>query len=88
MSDLVELVPAIKLDLYIVAPREREAKVLRELGRPTFRRIGLTDTCKFIAIEDLDVLVAKLHGLKGHVQSTIIDSIATASPEAEMVGLS
>jgi hypothetical protein len=87
LSDLVELVPALKLNLYIVAPNERKAKVLRELARPTFRRIGLGDTCKFVAVEDLHSLVKQLTSFKGHVQPSIIDTIAAASSESAMRGL-
>jgi hypothetical protein len=81
MSDLVELVPALKMELYIVAPRERQQKVLRELARPTFRRIGLSDICRFVAVDDLAALLKKLEGLKGFVQPEIIDTIAIALPE-------
>lgn len=65
MSDLVELVPALNIDLYIVAPQEREDKVLREMARPTFRRIGLPDICRFISVEDLQKLAQKVAGLGG-----------------------
>lgn len=81
MSDLVELVPAVKMQLYIVAPKIREAKVMRELQRPTFRRIGLNDFCRYISIEDLEVLADKLAELKGHVQPTIVDTIAQGPPD-------
>jgi hypothetical protein len=87
LSDLVELVPALKLNLYIVAPKKRKGKVLRELARPTFRRIGLGDTCKFVAVEDLLSLVKQLTSFKGHVQPSILDTIAAASSESEMSGL-
>jgi hypothetical protein len=88
LSDLVEVVPAIRLDLYIVAPREREAKVLRELARPTFRRVGLTDTCKFVAVEDLEALLERTTGMKGHIQPSIVESIATAAPDTELSAMS
>lgn len=81
MSDLVELVPAVKMQLYIVAPKVREAKVMRELQRPTFRRIGLNDFCRYVSIEDLETLAEKLADLKGHVQPTIVDTIAQGPPD-------
>ena len=81
MSDLVELVPALKMDLYVVAPSERQGKVLRELSRPTFRRIGLSDICRFVSIESLSVLLSRLQGLRGFVQPEIIETIAVALPE-------
>lgn len=87
MSDLVELVPALNLDLYIVAPREREDKVLREMARPTFRRIGLPDICRFIAIEDLQGLSGKVKGLGGHINHSIIQTISVALPDEQSAGL-
>jgi hypothetical protein len=69
------------MELYVVAPRERQEKVLRELARPTFRRIGLSDICRFVALEDLSALSDKLEGLKGFIHPEIIDTIAMALPE-------
>ena len=76
MSDLLSLVPAINIKLYIVAPRERQDKVGNELTRPTFREIGLNDKCKFIPLEELNGLLAKVEDFGGHIQPTIIDKIA------------
>lgn len=87
MSDLVELVPALNLDLYIVAPRDREDKVLREMSRPTFRRIGLPDICRFVAIEDLHTLAEQVKGLGGHINPSIIQKIAVALPDQQEIGL-
>lgn len=87
MSDLVELVPALNIDLYIVAPAEREDKVLREMARPTFRRIGLPDICRFIALEELQKLTQKVKGLGGHINPSIIQTIAVALPDQQEIGL-
>ena len=76
MSDLISVVPALNVKLYIVAPRERQDKVGSELARPTFRRIGLNDFCKFIPLEDLNDLLSKVEGFGGHIQPTIIEKIA------------
>jgi hypothetical protein len=81
MSDLLALVPAIKIDLFIIAPRARQAKVMDELNRPTFQRIGLSSFCRFVATEDLDDLLTKVMGLAGHIQPSIMDTIAVASLE-------
>jgi hypothetical protein len=78
MSDLLALVPAIKIQLFIVAPRVRQAKVMDELTRPTFDKIGLSDYCRFIATEDLDDLLKKVAALAGHIQPTILDTVAVA----------
>ncbi|MBA4496439.1 hypothetical protein ACFO25_16915 [Paenactinomyces guangxiensis] len=76
MSDLITVVPALKIKLYIVAPKERQGKVMKELRRPTFKKIGLSDYCKFIALEDLEDLLKRIKGLAPHVQPSVIDSIA------------
>lgn len=76
MSDLIALVPALKIKLFIVAPRERQDKVMKELRRPTFKKIGLNEYCKFIAIEELEVLLEKIKGLYGYVKPDVVDSIA------------
>lgn len=86
MSDLLESAPSININLYIVAPKEREGKVIEELTRPTFKRIGLNDYCKFISIEVLEDLVKKVHDLRGHVQPSIIDRYAVeAGIEGETI---
>lgn len=81
MSDLVEEVPALKMDLFIVAPKSREGKVMRELARPTFRRIGLADVCRVIAIEELEDLARRVSALKGHVHPSLILTIAQGLEE-------
>jgi hypothetical protein len=81
MADLLSVVPALNVKLYIVAPNEREEKVMGELSRPTFRKIGLNDFCKFIPLEELHNLLHKVDGLEGHIQTTIIDTIAVENEE-------
>lgn len=76
MADLLSEVPALNVKLYIVAPRERQDRVHSELTRPTFRKIGLNDFCKFIPIEELTNLLSKVEGFGGHIQPTIVDKIA------------
>lgn len=76
MSDLISLVPALKINLYIVAPMERKDKVMKELRRPTFQKIGLNEYCKFIAIEDLEKLIGKIKELYGHIHPSVVENIA------------
>lgn len=83
MSDLLAVVPALNLQIYIVAPRERQDKVMGELARPTFRKIGLSEYCRFIATEDLTELITKVKGFGGHVQPSILDTIAVPLEEEE-----
>ena len=81
MSDLISVVPALNVKSYIVAPKERQDKVGNELTRPTFKRIGLNDFCKFIPLEELNKLLAKVEDLGGHIQPTIVDKIAISYGE-------
>lgn len=76
MADLVALVPVLNVNLFIVAPRERQDKVLRELARPTFQKIGLPAHCRFVATEDLSALLAKVEHLGGHVEPSVIETAA------------
>ena len=76
MSDLLAFVPAIKTKLYLVAQREKEERVLGQLSRPTFQKIGLNEVCRFVPIEDLDKLLAQISGLEGHLQPSIINKIS------------
>ncbi|MBC7219773.1 MAG: hypothetical protein H5T49_06580, partial [Hadesarchaea archaeon] len=81
MSDLISVVPALRIKLYIVAPKERQERVRAELTRPTFQKLGLNDFCKFIPLEDLNALLDRVEGLRGHVQPTIVDTIAVGFEE-------
>jgi hypothetical protein len=83
MADLLAVTPALNIKIYIVAPRIRRDKVMSELGRPTFRKIGLDDYCRFISTEALGDLVKKARGIGGHMQPSVLDSIAEALEEED-----
>ena len=80
MSDLLAVVPALKINLFIVAPKERLNKFFAQLNRPTFRKIGLNDYCRFISIEDLEELAGKIANLKG-IHPLVLDNIAVQLEE-------
>jgi len=81
MSDLLAVVPALKLDLFVVAPKERQDKVMGELARPTFLKLGLSEYCRFITAEEVQSLVERVRGLSGHLQPSILDTIAISLEE-------
>ncbi len=87
MSDLLAVVPAIKIDLFVVAPQARQGKVMAELARPTFQKIGLSEYCRFIAIEELEALLARVEDLQGYLQPSIVEKIAHALEENAPKGL-
>ena len=76
MSDLLALVPALNVKLFIVAPKARQDKVMGELARPTFRKIGLSDYCRFVATEDLYKIIGQVQGLEGHIQPSVLEAVA------------
>ena len=55
MSDLLALQPNLNLDLFLVAPDDRRAKVRQEISRPTFtyRAKPLPEVCGFVSFERL-----------------------------------
>ena len=55
MSDLLALQPNLNIDLYILTPENRRAKVEREILRPTFnlREPPLAKACGFLSISEL-----------------------------------
>jgi hypothetical protein len=81
MSDLLSVVPSLKISLYIVAPKNRQDRVRAELTRPTFQKIGLNEYCRFISMEDLQDLLSRVEGFEGHVQPTIVEKIAVGFEE-------
>lgn len=87
MADLLAVVPAIKLQLYIVAPMKRQDKVMKELSRPTFQKIGLSDYCRFIPLHQLERLLVDTKRLEGHIQHSVIDSIAISIDDGIKSGL-
>lgn len=74
MSDLLSVVPALKIKLYVVALRKRQEEFMKKITQPTFRKIGLSDYCEFISVEDLTDLFTKVDGLQG-LSPNVINNI-------------
>ena len=53
MADLAALAPNLSFPMYVVAPRDRLAKVRRELARPSLQALGLHRRCGFFSAEAL-----------------------------------
>ena len=87
MSDLLASLPMINMKLFIVAPVSRQARALELLRGPTFERIGLKDFCRVVTAEDLHSLVTKVGDLKGHVQHTVVETIAMAAEDDQQAEL-
>ena len=78
-ADMISVMPTHDMKFYIVAPRERKNKVMKELNRPIFKVIGMDRYCKYIAMEDLEVLYLKVKGLNGYIKENVLESIAHSS---------
>ncbi|WP_347157445.1 hypothetical protein [Pontibacter chitinilyticus] len=81
MADLMALQPNLNIKAHIVAPLERQDKVMRELSRPVFKHI-LAPLCSFISYDSVEELAkekrleymsdAVLNELSEHVDNLII----------------
>jgi hypothetical protein len=76
LCDLYLSIPMRVPKFYIVAPMEREEKVMREARRPTFIHTGFSEHVKFVPLEMLAPLLQKIEGLEGCLTTDIIDKIA------------
>ena len=78
MADLVSMVPNIKIDLYIIAPDERQDKVSTEINRPTFARLNppLRKICKFIAYSKLKKEIEQVGDNIHYMKLEFIEKIA------------
>jgi hypothetical protein len=80
MSDLLALQPNLNINLYIVAPGERKAKVEQEILRPTFmlREKPLADICGFLPIDELRQKIdgANRLGLISSLKPDFLEQIA------------
>ena len=64
----------MNIALHIVAPEERQKKVLDEIRRPVFSLLEhhpLAKRCSFIAYESLDEIMALPH--LSHISDTVIE---------------
>jgi len=81
MSDLISVIPALNIKLYIVAPKERQDKVMSELTRPTFQKIGLSEFCRFVQADELNELFSKVKDLEGYIQPNVVETISVELEE-------
>lgn len=87
MSDLLALQPNLNIDLYIVAPEERKAKVEQEILRPTFmlREKPLAVVCGFLPISALTEKVEGVRnlGLTTCLKPDFLEQVAEYFGDAE-----
>jgi hypothetical protein len=82
MADLLALQPNMNIRVHIVAPDERETKVLREIKRPVFSLLDrgpLYDTCSFLPYSAVEA-IANIGHLR-HMNDTVLEDFAVFAQE-------
>ncbi len=78
MSDLISMQPNIKINLYIVAPDERQDKVISEVNRPTFSKLKppLNKLCRYIAYSRLKSEIDQIGYRISYLKPEFLNGIA------------
>ena len=78
MSDLISMQPNIKINLYIVAPDEREDKVISEVNRPTFTKLKppLNKLCRYIPYSSLKEEIEQMGHRVSYLKPEFLNEIA------------
>jgi hypothetical protein len=73
LSDLLSMQPDIDTPLYIVAPDERQRKVVLEINRPTFSKATkLAERCSYISYTALRQAISRASGIESHLAPSFI----------------
>ncbi|TVR73989.1 MAG: hypothetical protein EA415_06555, partial [Sphaerobacteraceae bacterium] len=80
MSDLLAMQPNLNIPLFIVAPDERNAKVVEEINRPTFARRDppLHSVCRFIRFSTLRKQLPTLLDMSPYLKPEVLDRLSEA----------
>jgi len=78
MSDLISMQPNIKINLYIVAPDDRQNKVISEVNRPTFSKLKppLNKICKYIPYSRLKGEIEQIGYRISYLKPEFLNEIA------------
>ncbi len=82
MADLLALQPNMDIRLHIVAPAEKQEKVLREIRRPVFSLLDrgpLYESCSYLSYEAVQEIAEMDH--LDHMNHSIIDAYAELAQE-------
>ncbi len=73
LSDLLSMQPDIDTPLYIVAPDERQQKVISEGNRPTFSKATkLAERCSYLSYSSLRLAISKAEGVAEDLRPAFI----------------
>jgi len=78
MSDLISMIPNLKMPLYLVGPDERRSRVIREINRPTFSRLTppMVEACQFISFTALRDALKSAGPWVHHLKTSFIQDLA------------
>jgi hypothetical protein len=76
MADLLALQPNVSIPLYIVAPDDRRDRVLQEVNRPTFSKLGLAAACGYIPFSSIREEVGKGGKYLGYLRPEFLVELA------------
>lgn len=82
MADLLALQPNMQIPLHIVAPAEKQEKVLREIRRPVFSLLDrgpLYESCTYLPYESVEEIASMEH--LTHMNASIIDEYAESAED-------
>jgi hypothetical protein len=89
MSDLLALQPNLEINLFLVAPDERQEKIEQEVLRPTFalREKPLGKVCGFLGFTTLTTKLAGIRdlGLATSLKPDFLQKTARYFAEAEEI---
>lgn len=78
MSDLISMLPALAIPLFIVGPDERREKVIAEVNRPTFSMLTppMSQVCRFIPFSILKTELSHVGKYAQRLKPDFIDDLA------------
>lgn len=83
MADLVALQPDINIKLHIVAPAEKQEKVLQEIRRPVFSLLegrALSEMCSYLSYDNIKDIADLKH--LSHLSDKVIEDYEERAEEA------
>jgi predicted RNA-binding protein len=78
MSDLIAMQPNLNIPLYLVAPDDRQDKVVNEINRPTFSRLNppLSEVCRYISFSALQRKLDEVGSYIKYLRPEFLDELS------------
>ena len=78
MADLITMQHNLNIPLYLVAPDERQEKVIIEVNRPTFSHLSppMSDMCRFISFSTLRERLAQVAPFVRYLNAQFLEELS------------